>query len=194
MKLLRITADGLALFKEKLDLTFYAQQRVTEEQRSNLYPLFSNIYLNPAVGLIGINASGKTSVLRVISLALGILNNEPMNHIETKDILGHTKEARLNIYFLSQKTNELCRLETVITSTKSRSEGMNYRIVSESLWKKNEDEVTTRKGMLDFDGREPAMIRSSQEEFLPDDVSIMIAYNKKTKEQIRIVNLLKYHE
>lgn len=46
MKLLRITAEGLPLFKEKLDLIFYAQQRVAEEQKNILYPLFSNIYLN----------------------------------------------------------------------------------------------------------------------------------------------------
>lgn len=46
--------------------------------------------------------------------------------------------------------------------------------------------------MLDFDGREPVMIRNGREEFLSDDVSIMIAGNKKTKEHMRIVNLLKY--
>ena len=40
MKLLRITAEGLPLFKEKLDLSFYAQQRVSEEQKNILYPLF----------------------------------------------------------------------------------------------------------------------------------------------------------
>ena len=53
MKLLRITAEGLPLFKEKLDLSFYAQQRLTEEHKEILYPLFSNIYLNPANGFIG---------------------------------------------------------------------------------------------------------------------------------------------
>lgn len=93
MKLLRITAEGLPLFKEKLDLTFYAQQRIAEEQKSILYPLFSNIYLNSATGFIGINASGKTSVLKVILLALEIINNEPINHIETRDILGDAKEV-----------------------------------------------------------------------------------------------------
>ncbi len=36
------------------------------------------------------------------------------------------------------------------------------------------------------------MVRSGQEDFLSDDVSIMIARNKKTGEHIRIVNLLKY--
>lgn len=192
MKLLRITAEGLPLFKEKLDLSFYAQQRVAEEQKNILYPLFSNIYMNPATGFIGINASGKTSVLKVILLALQIINNEPINHIETRDILGNSKEVKLNMYFFSGKTNEICRLETIIASKKSKSEGTNYSIVSESLWKKNVVEVTTRKAMLDFEGKEPAIIRSSQEEFLSDDVSIMIARNKKIKEHIRIVNLLKY--
>lgn len=41
MKLLRITAEGLPLFKEKLDLTFYAQQRIAEEQKSILYQVGS---------------------------------------------------------------------------------------------------------------------------------------------------------
>ena len=192
MKLLRITAEGLPLFKEKLDLTFYAQQRISEEQKSILYPLFSNIYLNSATGFIGINASGKTSVLRVILLALEIINNEPINHIETRDILGDVKEVKLNMYFFLEKTNEICRLETIITSQKSKSEGINYSIVSEALWTKGVDEVTTRKAMLDFERREPIMVRSSREDFLSGDVSIMIARNKKTKEHMRIVNLLKY--
>lgn len=44
MKLLRVTAQGLPLFKEKLDLSFYAQQRVAEEDKVNLYSLFQ-IYI-----------------------------------------------------------------------------------------------------------------------------------------------------
>lgn len=192
MKLLRITAEGLPLFKKKLDLSFYAQQRISEEQKNVLYPLFSNIYMNSATGFIGINASGKTSVLKVILLALEIINNEPINHIETRDILGDSKEVKLNMYFFSRKTNEICRLETIITSQRSKTEGISYGIVSEVLWAKGADEVTTRKAMLNFEGREPVMVRSCQEDFLSDDVSIMIARNKKTKEQVRVVNLLKY--
>lgn len=107
MKLLRITAEGLPLFKEKLDLSFYAQQRVAEEQKNILYPLFSNIYMNSATGFIGINASGKTSVLKVILLALDIINNEPINHIETRDILGDAKEVKLNILYNNGIINAL---------------------------------------------------------------------------------------
>lgn len=34
MKILRITAQGLPLFKEDLDICFYAQQRVSEDEVS----------------------------------------------------------------------------------------------------------------------------------------------------------------
>ena len=192
MKLLKITADGLPLFKEKLDICFYAQQRVSEDQKDILYSLFSNIYLNPANGFIGINASGKTSVLKVILLSLGILNNEPINHIETKDILGNAQKAVLNIFFYSESKKEICRLETIITSRQTKTEGIVYRILSESLWSKQADEVITRKSLLDFDGKDPVMLRSGQEDFLSDDVSIMIAHNKKTGEKMRVVNLLQF--
>ena len=192
MKLLRITADGLPLFKDKLDICFYAQQRVSEDQKDILYSLFSNIYLNPANGFIGINASGKTSVLKVILLSLGILNNEPINHIETKDILGNAENAVFNIFFYSESKKEICRLETMITSRQKKTEGIVYSILSENLWSKQADEVITRKSLLDFDGKDPVMRRSGQEDFLSDDVSIMIASNKKTGENMRVVNLLQF--
>ena len=192
MKLLRVTADGVPLFKEKLDICFYAQQRVSDEQKDMLYSLFSNIYLNPANGFIGINASGKTSVLKLILLSLGIINNEPINHIETKDILGNTGKAVLNIFFYSESNKEICRLETMITSKQTKTEGTVYRILSEILWLKQADEVITRKSMLDFEGKDPVMIRSEKEDFLSDDVSIMIARNKKTGENMRVVNLLQF--
>ena len=86
MKLLRLHAKGIPLFKEDLDLCFLATQRVSEDDKDSLYSLFSNIYINPTEAIIGINASGKTSTLKVVLLALNLINNEPINHMEVKDI------------------------------------------------------------------------------------------------------------
>ena len=178
MKLLRITATGLPLFKDKLDLCFFAQQKVSEKQRQELYPLFSNIYMNPSNGFIGINASGKTSVLKVILLALGIVNNQPINSNPDSDILGDAERAVINTYFYLENSKDVCRLETEITSQVSKTEGIVYSIVSESLWTKRSDEVLTRKSMLVFD-TEPTLVRSGSEDFLLNDVSIVIAINRK---------------
>lgn len=190
MKVLRITAQGLPLFKEELDISFFAQQRVADDDKDLLYSLFSNVYMNCANAFIGINAAGKTSVLKVILLALNILNNQPINYIETRDILGETDEATFHIYFYSE-TKKICKLETVITSEKSKADEICYKIVKESLWMKPLDSVNTRKKMTDFTTYEPVAVRKD-EEFLSDDVSIIIAHNKKTKEQMNIGSLLSF--
>ena len=190
MKVLRITAQGLPLFKEELDICFFAQQRVEEDDKDLLYPLFSNVYMNCSNAFIGINAAGKTSVLKVLILALNLLNNQPINHIETKEILGDTKKAVINTYFYSE-TKEVCRLETVITSEKSKTDSIYYKIVKETLWTKPQEAITARKNLTDFTGYEPVSIRK-EEQFLSDDVSIIIAHNKKKKERMEIVSLLSF--
>lgn len=190
MKVLRITAQGLPLFREELDISFFAQQRVADDDKDLLYPLFANVYMNCANAFIGINAAGKTSVLKVILLALNLLDNQPINHIETKDILGDTNKAVINIYFHSE-AKEICRLETVITSKKSKTEEICYEIVEETLWAKSQEAVTARKNLTDFSGYEPVAVRK-EEEFLSDDVSIIIAHNKKKKERMEIVSLLSF--
>lgn len=190
MKILRLKAQGLPLFKETLDLNFYAQQRIADKDKDNLYHLFSNVYLNPTSAFIGINASGKTSVLKLLRLALGIMSNEPINHINTKTILGSTERAVLNIYFYVEKKKEIGRLETIITSKMTKTEGLIYQIVSEKLWIKNTGEVSTRKKMLEFSDKSLLLKRGSQHDFLSDDVSIIIGYNKKYETHLSIVDLL----
>ena len=93
--------------------------------------------------------------------------------------MGNAQKAVLNIFFYSESKMEICRLETMITSRQTKTEGIVYKILSEKLWSKQTDEVITRKSLLDFDGKDPVMIRSGQEDFLSDDVSIIIARNKR---------------
>ena len=80
-------------------------------ERYSLPFIFKYIYLNPTNGFIGINASGKTSILKVILLVLGIIDNEPINHIETRDVLGDASEALFNIYFMSDSLQRALKAE-----------------------------------------------------------------------------------
>lgn len=191
MKLLRITVQGLPLFKEILDISFYAQQRVADDDKDLMFPLFSNVYLNCSNAFIGINAAGKTSVLKVILLALDVINNQPINHAATKDILGVTPQAVFNIYF-STNTKEICRLETVITTDLTSQDHPYYKIVDEKLWSKPQSSVIVRKNLTEFSSYEPVAIRNSDEMFLSDDVSIIIAQNKKNQENVEVINLLAF--
>ena len=191
MKILRITAQGLPLFKKDLDICFYTQQRVCEEDKDRLYRLTDNYYLHSACAFIGINASGKTSVLKVIDLALNIVKNEPINHVETKSILGGTKKATIRTYFYD-KRSYVCCLETVIAAKKSKTGEYVYSILSESLWEKPIATVKSKKYLKDFTGMKPVEQRNSDEAYLSDDVSFIIAHNKKANETVEIFSLLSY--
>ena len=191
MKILRITAQGLPLFKEDLDICFYAQQRVSEDDKNNLYNMIENYYLHSACAFIGINASGKTSVLKVVNLALSIIKNEPINHAETKSNLGGAKKATICTYFYD-KRNYACCLETEITAKKSKNGEYIYSIISERLWEKPIGSVRSKKYLTDFAGMKPTAIRNQDEIYLPDDVSFIIAHNKKVNDTVEVFSLLFY--
>lgn len=191
MKILRITAQGLPLFKEDLDICFYAQQRVSEDDKNNLYNMIGNYYLHSACAFIGINASGKTSVLKVINLALSLIKNEPINYIEAKSILGGTKRTIISIYFYD-KRKYVCCLETEITAEKTRTGEYIYSILSEKLWEKPIASVRSKKYLTDFTGMKPTVIRNQNEIYLSDDVSFIIAHNKKVNDTVDVFSLLSY--
>lgn len=191
MKILRITVNGLPLFKQELDLLFYTQQRVGEDDKEKLYKIEPNYYLHTACAFIGINASGKTSVLKVINLALNILRNEPINHVESRNILGACERAMLKICFLDKKNNVYC-LKTVITSKKAKAGRYVYSIIEEKLWEKPISSVKSKKYLTDFTVISPIAVRNTEEAYLPDDVSFIIAHNKKANDKIDVFSLLSY--
>lgn len=191
MKILRITVNGLPLFKQELDLLFYTQQRVSEDDKEKLYKIEPNYYLHTACAFIGINASGKTSVLKVINLALNILRNEPINHVDSRNILGGCERATFKICFLDKKSNVYC-LKTVITSKKAKAGGYVYSIVEEKLWEKPVSSVKSKKYLTDFTAISPIAVRNTEEAYLPDDISFIIAHNKKANDKIDVFSLLSY--
>lgn len=191
MKILRITAQGLPLFKEDLDICFYTQQRVSEDDKGSLYKMESNYYLHSACAFIGINASGKTSVLKVINLALSIVKNEPINHVEAKSILGGIEKATICTYFYDNR-KYICCLETVIAARKAKTGDYIYSILSERMWEKPISSVKSKKYLTDFTGIEPTKVRKADEEFLSDDVSLIISHNRKTNDTIDVFSLLSY--
>lgn len=191
MRLLRIEAKGLPLFQNKLTIDFYASQRITNEHKMNLNHVFSNIYANPTTAITGINASGKTSVLKVIMFTLEMLNNEPINHIKTKDILGNAQRAVITSYFYAEH-QAIYKLETVIQCIGEDEGGRKYKIISEQMWSKPIKVVMVKKNLFEFPEKQIIEKRNEEEAFLSDDVSIMIAYHKKYAERIEIKSMLSF--
>ena len=144
MKIIGIKAVGLPRFKEQIEIGFTARQRVYEKDRLSLYELFGNLYHNPTSVIIGTNASGKTSVLKLINFVFDMMNSEPVNHIDNRDILGNTENAVITTWFYSQEC--IFKLETSISYKDGR-----YIIEAEKLFRKSKGVARTREEILEFD-------------------------------------------
>lgn len=190
MRLLHVSATGFPLFKSGLEFPLFAQQRVAADDKEHLFHLSegSSFYLNNVSAIIGINASGKTSVLKVLLLVLDILNNEPISHSETKDIIGDAEDAQLVMTFFSD-SGELCQLETHL-SVQIEDNKRNYCITAETLKRRTLKDVKTKSNLTDFSDVKPYITRSNKENFLSDDVSIIIAYNRMNSSHSLVKSLL----
>ncbi|MCM1329172.1 MAG: ATP-binding protein [Ruminococcus sp.] len=191
MKLLKISVSGMPLFKEKCEINFVAHQRVSADNSQKMDCIFSNssqqFYQNNVVSLIGINASGKTTILKLITFVCRMLNNESINNISCSELLNGLsdgKKAVFDIYFYSEnKTVNL--LHTVLTHKNGK-----LIIEDEYLKSKAITKVKNKSDLFSFDECEIAIARNNDEDFLLDDVSITVAYNKKNKSQLMLMDML----
>lgn len=189
MKLLRIEGEGLPLYKGKLEIDFYASQRVSEDDKTKLSNAFSNIYLNNAIAVLGINASGKTCLLRLLSLISDILHGERINGSVDRYILGETDHTEFNIYFMTNRET-IGKLSLSIESyIDGFDNSLKYRILDEQYYEKSIKKVITKKSMFDFTEDTLVRVRDDSLPFIQDDVSIFFSVLKSNEENLYWINL-----
>lgn len=194
MKILKLTLQGLPNFKDKLNIDFVAQQRVATDDKDRLYNAFSKIYVNQAISFVGINASGKTTILKAVSFAMKMLNNESINNIKSNEILNDL-EINEKVIITSYFCDDLSvnKLETSIGKEVNTTDGSEkYVILDESLWSKEIGRIKTKKSIFDFKESDLKEKRNENEQYLMDDVSIIVAINKKNNSGLYVRDMLEW--
>lgn len=180
MRILRIEADGIFLFNGKIVIDFNAEQRVYPDNAAMLYNPFGSTYTNNVLSFVGVNASGKTTSLKLISFVMSLLNAEAINNIGAKVVLERSKKVTLKTYFYDENKG-VCLLETVIGVTKEEGAADRYTILHEELYIRKAGSITSKTNLFEFSDDNLFKSRDvSQEQFmfLKDDVSIVIALGK----------------
>ncbi len=190
MRLLKLAISGLPLFSGELEIEFAATQRVSAENAENMHNVFAKIYQNNVISVVGINASGKTSLLKVLTFTMGMLrSNLPINSLPCREVLDGLaggQEVVIKSYFYT-KLDQVHYLKTVIRKNKDR-----YFIAEEELKSKSITKSITKKAMYDFDNVQSDIVRDQREEYLLDDMSIMVAFNKRSNDSIEFVDMLQH--
>ncbi|HCM1314252.1 AAA family ATPase [Vibrio parahaemolyticus] len=195
MRILKVKAKGLKLFPNDLEIDFTTTQRVRNDKSEMLYKISPQIHQNNAIAFVGINASGKTTTLKVVSFIIEMLNNEAINNIKNKSILDgllDDDKVVFDVYF-SLFSESIYRLETTIAKSRLSDDlEDNFIIESEVLWKKDIKSIRTKKSIFNFTDSNLIQTRKGDEEFLPDDVSIIISQNKKNNIKINFKDLINW--
>lgn len=181
MRILKLTLEGIPHFGNILDIDFVAQQRVDENDKERLYNAFSKIYVNQVLSFVGINASGKTTILKAISFAMKMLNNESINNSKSKEILNDldiSREVIITSYFCDDSF--VNKLETHIGKEVNLIDNSEKLVIlDEKLWSKEISRIKTKKRIFDFEDSDLKEKRNQNEQYLMEDVSIIVAMNKK---------------
>lgn len=193
MKILKLKVSGVPLLQENCEIDFLALQRVTPENAEKMSSAFcssgKSFHQNNVVSFVGINASGKTTILKLITFVFRMLNNEPINTIDCSDILRELVEGQQAVFetYFYAENETVNLLHTIIMKENAR-----LVIKYETLKSKAASKVQAKKNVFDFTGCEICLSRNINAEFLLDDVSIMVAFNKKNAKHISFTDMLKY--
>ena len=187
MRILRIKVNGLPLYKNPFDISFCAVQRVQNNHLNSVYNLFGNICVNTVEAFAGINASGKTTALKVVSFTSLLLGAAPLNAEFIPQILGDDIAAVFDIDFFAD--GKIFHLNSEIIKSKKQDGNPHVHIISEKLWAKAVTSKVNKTNLLNYDGLQPVRVRNNSDEYLPDDVSIMIAVNKQIQDKTMFVDL-----
>ncbi len=176
MRILRIKVNGLPLYKNQFDISFYAVQRVQNNHLNSVSHLYGNIYVNTVEAFAGINATGKTTALKVISFTSKLLEARPLSADFVPQILGENIKAVFDIDFFAD--GQFYHLMSEMIKQTKQDGSSKVTILAEKLWTKPRSKVN-KTNLLDYEGLDPVITRDNANEYLPDDISIMIAFNKK---------------
>lgn len=148
-----------------------------------------SFYQNNVLSFIGINASGKTSLLKLITFVCRMINNESINNIPYSEILDGLDDdcqVTFDVYFYTND-DSINMLHTVIRKADGK-----FVISDEYLKSKPCSKIKSKSAIFAFDNVAITLKRSKDEAFLLDDVSIMVAFNKAVKDNLAITDMLRY--
>lgn len=188
MKVLRIKVQGLSLYKNIFDISFCAVQRVHKNHLNSVFNLFGNIYVNTVEAFAGINASGKTTALKVVSFTSVLLGAAPLSAEFVPQILDDGIKTIFDIDFFLD--GNIYHLTSEVIKHRNQDGKPKVRILSERLWVKSVSSKINKSNLWDYDKENPVRVRDNSDEYLPDDVSIMIAINKQIVKQSIFVDLV----
>ena len=145
LKIICVEFENLKQFEnKKLRVDFIASDRVLK--KSELFKLSSNVATQNIIGFIGLNATGKTTTLRLLKTALEIvIRNTDLNSAITSDLIVDDTIIRTTFFY----NNKYHQLESVI-GIHDDTDKIKFYYKKETLKHKKASTFYSRTELTDF--------------------------------------------
>lgn len=193
MKILRIRYDNLPLFKDgKLDINFTAMDRVVNKK--SVFSVYNNIYSERIIAFVGINATGKTTILKLINLAMQIVvGGKGLDEPGVMESMLIDDGIKMTVDFF--KDDQFYQLQSVFgIDRKNNRQKFIFR--DEVLLSKSKYCVTSKKKLFDYEDSETVTkqartdIDSEKLQYLKSTDSMVLGIVKNTS--ITVENVMQY--
>lgn len=164
---------------------------------SNVHKIWGPITIQQAISIIGINAVGKTTSMRLLKLVMEVvLNNKGLNQedlIPSLLINEYTMNNGIRMVVYFYKEEDVFKLESIIKYKSDDAGKLFFYYDDEVLMKKSKSKVTSKKNIFDFVEDENSKktrrseLKKEQLDVLKDDDSIAILASRGSKTTVNIM-------
>ena len=193
MKLLEIAFKNIGIFEKGFSVELIATDRVLDEDQ--VFKIYNSIYTQNVLAVTGSNASGKTSLLKLLRIAIKIvIENAGLNDLDLPD--GIIRDGtEMSIIFFNKGI--FYKLVSTI-GIKSNIPDKKYYFMEEIVYEKKKSEVKNKEGIKNFE--KIALIRTQVEKqkdtFLKKQDSIISKFSENQLfyfDTLKTTNLNVYH-
>lgn len=175
MRVLRIEYQNIGVFNKGLVIDLTAKDRVF--YNSPVSNVHKTIYTNNITCLIGINASGKTTALKLINSAIKVVTHDAgLDQLDISPTILRDGSIMIVDFFVD---GTLYRLESTIGE---KANGRIFR--DEIIYAKSKKEISNRKGLFHYNARHiqyQRRVLEKEQLYLIKDQDSIVAIIKKKK-------------
>ena len=114
LRFLSLDIEGYPLFEKSIKFSLLTESRVSADYTESLMHLFGNNYTNNITTIVGKNATGKTTIVKLtIGILSLIFNNKSIKETRLNEVLFDDSKVTFNVY-LYGSDNFLYRNKIVI--------------------------------------------------------------------------------
>lgn len=180
---LKLEIQNHPLFEDNLEFSLVSDARVTSNTSDRLTHLLGSLWVNNLITLVGTNATGKTTIMKLlIGILQTVVMEKSIDQTKLTDVLIGNEPISVTTYFYG--TDHVVYKDSLVFKLK-KTLSKSWHIESETVYRKKVTVNLSKKKLFDFKNIKPELDRKElgdlASSILSSDDSIFRAIISKNK-------------